>query len=342
MVDWARSCHHGAWRLFADRPDVVTYGRFYFAEEDVTPYVEGPHNFLSADWTFDRGEPYEAPALGEDRTLRRGYSPGALGVPSPPSVILGTSDCLESGEAFYPSPERQLVAGVSAACWTQGGQVVPEQIPVLDWNAARFDPLAVGVRLALWPDESVSDNPGLAVTSQPTPVKSLYDGVSLVTLAPTGGSYAASFRLDFAGDFVLWAVTVALPSGAPIGRLLELSHFNAAPDFDWSVAAAQVSFSALGVARIQVIGNTFDGVPHVFGLRRKGYLLTFTVDGTNFIMAPLPSVQTVSFVQLGPFTVVGALSSIGGAYRLIAYPDGLSDAQFLSVRDALRAEYGTP
>jgi len=141
-VDWVRSCHRGTFRLFKDRPEILTRGRFFFVPDD-TPFLEGFHNYYSAEWTQDREVPYTPPALGEDLEKRLGYSPGILGVlPLPDAVLVGSAKCVSEGDSYPPAvgvPPRRLIAGIDSRCWLTPPAPVP---PAFWWRSdhAEIDP----------------------------------------------------------------------------------------------------------------------------------------------------------------------------------------------------------
>lgn len=121
-VEWVRSCFESEWRLFFNRLDVKTRGRFYFVPEG-TPFYPGQHYLESRDWTSDEREGF---TLGEVEGARRKYSKGSLGLPHPPIRLLGSEGCLRSGESYPPVvPQRPLARGVDGRCWTDAGLPFP-------------------------------------------------------------------------------------------------------------------------------------------------------------------------------------------------------------------------
>jgi len=130
VVEFVRSCYIGQWRLFKDRPDILTTGRYVRAPEG-TPHFPGWHNLWSSNWVADAETPPEPPDLGEVSTGFRPWDNGAYRYAYPPAVVLGPGDCLSAGETFPAVPTiRQTLDGFPAACWTAAGQMPPDPLPV--------------------------------------------------------------------------------------------------------------------------------------------------------------------------------------------------------------------
>lgn len=110
---------------------------------DDTPFYPGFHNLWSKEWVADAWIPPETPSLGEVTEGPPPYDRGTFPVPAPPPVVLGGSDCIRSGESNPPPyPQRPLVLGVDAACWTRAGVPVPNAPPSLPWIWQRPEELA--------------------------------------------------------------------------------------------------------------------------------------------------------------------------------------------------------
>jgi len=93
-VDWVRSCYESRWRLFRENPDILTRGRYYFADP-ATPFYNGEHNLGSANWRD--GNWLHDDGLGEVPGTQQ-WNPGF-----PPSVfpiekIVGSRECIQRGE----------------------------------------------------------------------------------------------------------------------------------------------------------------------------------------------------------------------------------------------------
>lgn len=131
VVEFLRPCHRGTWRLFRDRPDVLTKGRFYFVPDD-TPHYPGPHNLWSPTWTRNNDWPELPPPLGPDHEKATPWTAGMFGTTLPPAASIGSPGCIGGGEVYPPQTEgRVLIGGVDSRCWTGRGMPVPPQTPVM-------------------------------------------------------------------------------------------------------------------------------------------------------------------------------------------------------------------
>lgn len=157
VVDFLRSCHIGQFRFFANRPDILTTGRFYFAADDA-PHYPGLHNFFASVWTADQYSRPLNPLLGEQFDGPKIYSKGALWVPLPPAVHLGSPQCIQFGEVYPLAPiDRTMPGGIDSRCYEAGGEPVPVQPPggMLCWFKPETLPdLDDGEPLAKWTDSS--------------------------------------------------------------------------------------------------------------------------------------------------------------------------------------------
>jgi len=114
-----RSCHAGRWRFFKNRPDVITSGRFYFADDQANP-LPYYHDFYSSTWT--KGDEYAADATGPIQEQVGPWNAGDLDISFPPGIPYGDADQF-SGELSYPDDTNnsRLRAGIPEACWTSVG-----------------------------------------------------------------------------------------------------------------------------------------------------------------------------------------------------------------------------
>jgi hypothetical protein len=125
-VEWVRRSFRGRWRLYRDRPDILTRGRYVKTPEE-TPFYPGWHNLWSADWTYDRKVQADPPPLGEVRSGRLGYDKGGISPVLAPAALVGSADCVRHGDVF-PIPlsvVRSTVGGFDSRCWSQLGLDVP-------------------------------------------------------------------------------------------------------------------------------------------------------------------------------------------------------------------------
>ena len=133
IVDYLRSCHHGTWRFYGNRPDVTTPGRFYFVPES-NPHLPFPHPFQSYSWRIGDVEPDVV--LGEQRSGPHPYSNGRFGAGTlPPPVAVGQAGDFVGALTWpLPAPVGRLVNGVPELCWTQvnASLVPPEDLCAID------------------------------------------------------------------------------------------------------------------------------------------------------------------------------------------------------------------
>jgi len=207
IVDYARSCRNGTWRLFRNRPDVLTRGRFYFVPED-TPHYPGFHHFGSANWTEDKYAPPDEPLLGELYDAPRVYSKGDLGVTPPPPVALGDSECFAGGEVNYPPPAgRTFVMGVDTRCWSDQGLPVPQGLPTLPdlwYPAAAIPPGGPGSDVLKWPNAAYPGTPLVAEAGlAPTLVNPGVFATSRCVMIESGQSFGWKKVPEMLGDFTV-------------------------------------------------------------------------------------------------------------------------------------------
>lgn len=113
-VEWVRSSFRSYWRLFRDRPEVLTPGRYVFAPKN-TPCCPFPTFLGSRDWTSDERDPW--PELGEWEGART-WDSGRYDDVWPSAIIVGTRECIENGETTYPpSTDRDFIAGFDRLCF---------------------------------------------------------------------------------------------------------------------------------------------------------------------------------------------------------------------------------
>lgn len=111
-MEWLRSCYTSQWRLYRDRPDILTTGT-YVRCPDSRPCYPGFHNVGSRNWTSD--EHGDQPSLGEDPDVRQIWTNGEPPANFPPAILLGSVDCVASGEV--PGEPPELFQGYPVLCW---------------------------------------------------------------------------------------------------------------------------------------------------------------------------------------------------------------------------------
>lgn len=130
VVEWLRSCYESEWRLFQDRPDIKTPGRYVFAPPG-TPCYPSWHNLGSSIWTTDERDP--EPLLGEVDGTHRKYSLGVAPLPFAPAGLIGSVACIEQGER-YPLPliDRTFPGNWDSRCFHIPPPPLPPGIPTPD------------------------------------------------------------------------------------------------------------------------------------------------------------------------------------------------------------------
>jgi hypothetical protein len=117
VVDFVRSCFKGRWRLFPSRPDILTPGFHFFADEE-TAAVRGPHAFGSGVWNKD-GMIYPPTAVGEYmRDGHQWYDGHSPVVVAPDRQIFDTT-AFAADLPFPPDPPVDVFNGFDSRCWVE-------------------------------------------------------------------------------------------------------------------------------------------------------------------------------------------------------------------------------
>jgi hypothetical protein len=208
-VDYLRSCYRSRWQLAPPPAPPVDGG--YYRSPAGTPVYPGLHLVGSLNWTNDEREP--PPTLGELSGGKRPYSKGAPLVTPPPPILVGSAECVQSGDRFPPPVvPRTIVGGLDSRCWTQQGLTPPPPPvpPPSYWY--RSDDLsgsADGVAVANWPDATglgrnmLQLNPGLQpllVNVGGQPVALAFTGAKVLA-PPAGQSLGTEHSIYLVGSF---------------------------------------------------------------------------------------------------------------------------------------------
>lgn len=344
MVEYVRSCYRSLWRLFQNRPDVLTAGRYYFAPEG-TPHYEGIHHYGSADWTWDATFPPVPPVLGEVKRLPRPYSLGSLGVSHPPAAVLADPACLRLGET-YPQvidPQRRLIMGVDSRCWTMRGVVPPLGPPTLPlvWvRSDELDGLAEGAPIAAWPQAPAVG--GFLVQSDPDK-RPVADTLTLpgktVGLFLTGQEMALSKPLAPTVDFT---AAVAFRRNGPFGigqpgpagksAVVEEGHM-----FDWGTNF----LTYRDAAQFRQWGfGTFIQPTVIFWVRRKVNVLALGARGRGEVELAVDPSSTVDLVSVGFSAVPSSPGIPVKLYEVLVWNRWLDDAEVAQLSNDLWTKYG--
>lgn len=351
MVDWARACYRGTWRLFAGRPDILTRGYYYFADEGVTPYYPGEHNFTNADWHYSRDEPYVAPDLGEDRSLRRGFYNGALLVPRPPAVQLGSAHCISGGEPTYPGSERRLPMGVDERCYPPGMAPVFPPAGMFIWHRPEGLPAGSdGDPISSWKDDSGNKN---------VPVQGINPRRPTLETVGLGGLPAAVFYAagSLPKSLVYGVDAEGVQHPLSLGSEYSVYIVGTTDDTFPTVAGPSIGVdvfpatSPLAVGQGTVIGGTDTNTvtvasvvgnaeSHVWSVRNGGGTMELSVDGAVVGAAAVdPSGESTIGGLIAYITVVAARRRCKFS-EVIVYLRRVDDANHSATVSYLRAKYG--
>jgi len=351
VVDWARSCYRGSWRLFANRPDILTPGRFYFAEEDITPYYPGFHNFTNADWTFNAEEPYVPPALGEDRSLRRGYSKGGLGIPRPRAIFLGTEDCLKNGETNYPAPDRLIPGGVDAKCYPAESVPVAPMAGMLFWHIPE-ELIAgpEGAPVAGWIDASGNRNTLSQLAGLLRPG---------VTLGLLGGFNAVVFQRDPSVRQTLqWGLQPDL-SFLPlnlgnsyavyvVGTLTGPQGYQTGPSIDGGLGPTRSVLTAADVQTRAFVGTSSVAAatgfaplePHIWYCRRTADVLEIGTELGPLTVGNVPAFVPATAGAVGVDTRPGPVGRSTAVSEILGYNRAIDVVNHQGIIYYLRSKFG--
>lgn len=350
-MDWARSCHRGVWRLFKDRPEVLTAGRFYFAEEGVTPYYPFFHNYWNGDWVYEREEPQTPPPLGEDRSLRLGYSKGILGTTRPGAALVGSAECVRFGEAVYPAPERLMPNGIDAACYPEGSVPVYPPAGMLLWHTPAGLPSgADGDPIGSWADDSGNGNvPTQGISTRRPTLENVGLGSLKAAVFYAAGSIPRS--LVYGVDAV--GVGHPLPLGAEytvylVGTTDDTFATAAGPSIGVDVFPAQTPLAA-GQGNV-VSGTDLDTVTvadgvgvaesHIWSVRRAGGALELSMDGVPLTTAAVDPAGVSTFGGLIAYITFVASRRRCKFSEVLAYAWRLDDANHANTVAYLKGKFG--
>jgi len=201
VVEYVRSSYRGQWRLFRNRPDVLTRGRYVFVPYG-TAHYEGFHHYWSSNWTRDR-ESFLGPSdLGEVSSPPRVYDKGDLPFPPPPATTVAEPGCISGGDVYPPAnPRRWMLEGFPADCWTGRGVAVPMRQPALWFKPEAIPDVPDGSPFPIWQDGGTA---GLDLVATPFP-----------PLVATPEKMAWKAAAQSAGSLLL------LPAPVPLGRDFE-------------------------------------------------------------------------------------------------------------------------
>lgn len=317
----------------------MTRGRYYFAPPN-TPHYPGFHNLGSADWDYDAWLPYEPPELGEDRSLRLGYSKGSLGVAHPPPNMVGNGNCISEGEATYPAVSRPMTAGIDCRCWEQAGLVCPDQIPWLQLVGQSIPVLPHNANFERWKDTSEID----WLVQQPSPLQQ--------PVAETDGSEA------FPGGIFQGGRNLIIPQTLLGNRHSAYIVFQGYPvgivQGTGPALAGTVNSRLLRQTRTQlsyitregtglVVNNAIvDNQISLVAIRRSPELVRAYVDGNLIGQGPIPTGHTLFLTSLLPGRDNATQNRRVLIFAVWVFLSDLTDAQDSSFQTLVKGIYGIP
>lgn len=339
-IELVRSCYAGWWRLFRNAPDQLTRMRYYFVSDD-TPVYQGWHFLGSGNWVANAEEPYQPPALGQDTSQGQVYSNGLLGTDSPPVALVGSADCLSSGEVYPPQDEgRRLIAGIDSRCWTDKGFAVPDQIPRLWFTEDGIKPPGTGAPPTLWVDESVHKTDADQLSQPINPVTATFDGHKWVANNGPGFFKPLSvvpFGRDFAFHVVARILNILGPPPAAVG----LCAFEI-PSSPFIITPTEViTWPGIGGQLTMANPVGYTGT-HLWSLRREDGNLTVYLDGVllgAFSVDPVGAYKLVCCNGTMLFTLAGSFAMVG---HIKLYDAWIGQPQFEADMDVIKALYAIP
>lgn len=340
VVDVLRSAKSGIWRLFADRPDILTRGRYYFVPDD-TPHYPGWHHLWSGDWTRNVDWPEDAPALGAATDLPTAWTRGELGTDLPPSVALGGKDCIQSGDKYPPEEVgRRLIAGVDSRCWSSQGMPVPDQIPRLWCVDAGIVPQSDGAAVVRWRDDSVYRLDAVTVSQPTAPTVAVFEGHTWLASAGPWSVRPLS-ALPFGRDFGFHCVARVLHFFEPAPAAVSLCAFEV-PSAPVIITPTQViTWPSLGGQRIMSNPVGYTGT-HLWSLRREDGALTVYLDGAligSFSTDPIAAYRLVYCGGIITFPVAAGFILVS---HIKLYDNWVGQTQFDADMVSIKALYGIP
>lgn len=340
IVEEVRSCYTGTWRLFKDRPDITTRGRYVFAPEG-TGYFEDFHYFGSEIWTHDVYIPQTDPPLGEIAIENRSYSSGLLGVPYPLGGSLGSNDCFSGGEIYPPTLDRHLVAGLDCRCWTSAGQPCPDNIPLLWLRPQSIDSLDDGSKVSRWKDSSVYANHVFNADTRFEPIKDTLGVFAGVARFPSWELLLKN-RFRVGGEFCCFVVSKFIPQTSDPRESASLFLFGGLNSWILKLTRHTYGYQEIhgGVSHTSVIDTSL-GVA-IYTVRKKDRLVNVYRNGVAG--GPPGSALDVlsSSGGVGQNILPSIFAKTIGLFQLKLFPSALTDVQVVAETTALKLEYGIP
>lgn len=347
-MDYLSHVYKSKMRLFKDRPEVLTAGRWYWCPEGAIaiPYMD---RFVSSKWDSD-GIALDPNQLGEVEIIP-GYTSGVPNARYTGQRFCGAQDVWENGAFFAqqgtPATDEDGVPFCCQEAPTVGGLAIEGQGGFVDLNSAAWwlNPLSLagladGDPISVWPDSSANspmDAFGGGVLTQKFTDPDL--GIPFAVCVP-GGGFGRLLNLDLGSDFTIYAVAragtlgdgMAGPwvIGGSLGSQRGLRVLNNVVQF--SKASYTISFP-FAQSRVGL---------HIYSIRASATDAQLAVDGSR-LLTYSPGPIGNSFVA-GFSTAVLTLPQTRWLdwFELLVFGTTLSDNDNDSVLQYLAERYHLP
>ena len=262
-MDYIRECYRSQWRLYRDRPDVLTWGRWYWCPEGAAA-IPGQHRMRSSTHDFDpwvddsigevrQARPLTLPGVPNPRYTGQGhhcgtvahYQTGSLYAErgTPPTDVEGVPTCCDALPVADPEPILRVML--------DDGSLIVEDVETIRIDSSDFLTLT----------QPAGDEVLIGYTAPP------FEGtVTSVGLAAPAEFAVGGSPITEAGTLVLaWADTqqpnwLLPPSDGSVGPPTFRPYVTA--DFRVGVIPIQALQSFSGVAA-SVLGNDGTAAPNL-------------------------------------------------------------------------------
>lgn len=345
-MDYLSHVYKSKMRLYRDRPDVLTAGRWYWCPEGAKaiPFMD---RFVSMKWDSD-GIALDPNQLGEVEVIP-GYTSGVANARLTGQRFCGARDIWENGALYAQrgTPATD-VDGVPFCCQeggALGGLAIEGQGGFVDLNSAAWwlnplslSDLADGDPISVWPDSSTV-NPTDAFGGGAFTVKGTDPdlGLPFASCHP-GGGFGRLLNLNLGNEFTIYAVARAgvlgdgkagpWVIGGSLGSQRGLRVIDAAVQF----SSASYAFSyAFAQARVGL---------HIYSVRASATVAQLAVDGA-WLASNTPGPNANVFVA-GFSTAVITLPQTRWLdwFELLVFGETLDDDSNFSVLSYLAQKYG--
>lgn len=347
-MDYLTHVYKSKMRLFRDRPDVLTEGRWYWCSEDAIP-IPFMSKFVSSKWDSD-GIATDPMQLGEVEIIP-GYTSGVANARYTGQRFCGAQEVWENGALFAqqgtPLTDED---GVPLCCQevnAVGGLAIEGQGIFVDLNSAAWwlNPLSLaglsdGDPISVWPD-SGRDGQDATDAGIPATVKGTNpdNGIPLAYMAP-GASMGRPLNLVLGPELTMFVVgSAGIAGDGHAGPWLIGGAIG--PQRSLQITNARVLFSAAGYALLAAFAQTPVAL-HIYSVRTKVGLGELSVDGA--VLQAIGSAPSHNVLVGGLTTAVITLPQTRSSiwYEVLIFDSFLEDDPYFSVLQALAEKYHLP